>query len=250
MNEITIVSLNTKERQKLKKIIKNIKVNKKRSINSDYLEKKEQQFLTQIKENKEKRIICIEENRERKLSNKTYEKLMNDYELRGNELELELSLVEKEIKKRSYFLKRLDYLYLILSFYDGVEVLSITTGEGKQKNVYINDIYNLFLNHVLDEEKERLEMEHKIMQIYMLINNMKHEKVGEGYHLYLSVEEKNNTFARILENRSEILEVDNNYNNIDKVDFNCIIIDDFFNINIDNVYKHLFGRYLKKNKKA
>lgn len=249
MNEIAIVNLKNKERRRLKQLIWNLKINVENNTNSNDLEQKEQKLLTQIEENKQKRMICIEENSKRRLNNKSYEKLMNDYELRGNELELELCLVEKERQNRNYYFRRLDYLYLILSFYDGITTMNITTNEGKKK-VYINDAYHLFLNHILEEKKESLEIEHKIMQLYMLINNMKHENIMENYKYYLSPEEKSNTLAKILENREQILEVNHNFENIDKVDIDRIIVNDFFDVNIDNVYEHIFVEILKRKQKS
>ena len=106
------------------------------------------------------------------------------------------------------------------------------------KKIYLDDAYKLFFSHVIEEEKEMLEIDHKIMQLYMLINNKKDN--------YLSDEEKNKIYINILENRTKSLEIKNDFL---EVDIDSIIVNDFFDMNIDNVYEHIWGycRIPKKN---
>lgn len=247
MNEITIVTLSDEERKILKKRIRNIKIDEKENERTKYLEECCEELKTGLRDNKLNRLKCFEDSRKRKISNRKYEELMSIYELEGDKFELELSLIERKINIRKFLLKRVDYLYLILFFYDGTTNMAITTKEGNKKHINIDDLYHMFLNQVLESEKERLDLEHKIMQLYMLINT-KHNNIDEKSKYYLSDEEKSNTYTSIYENRTKSREVENNQKNIGKIDINRIIVDDFFNEDIDEVYEHLFSTCLKQEK--
>lgn len=233
MNDIAISNLTKKERKKIKTIINTIKKGEENNKTFYFFEQKQNELYEKAKRNKEKRIKCFEENKIRKIDNQTFDNLMNKYELEEYELDVEIFLLEKNIKLKKNYLKRLDYLYLILAFYDG-----ITTMIFNNKKIYLDDAYKLFFSHVIEEEKEMLEIDHKIMQLYMLINNKKDN--------YLSDEEKNKIYINILENRTKSLEIKNDFL---EVDIDSIIVNDFFDMNIDNVYEHIWGycRIPKKN---
>lgn len=187
--------------------------------------------------NQEKRNKCFEENIKRKITSSKFEKLMYIYEQEGYELKLQRSLLEKEIYNQNSLLKRLDCLFLILSFLDGIEKMVIKTSDGEKKLITLQEIYFYFLDLVLESEKESLELEHKIMQLYMLL---KVEK--EDHPFYLTKEHKNLVFGHILENKEKVAKVTKRDIKESEINFDSMSVASFFNLNIHEVYEQLFER--------
>ena len=151
-----------------------------------------------------------------------------------------MAIAEKEITKESFYLRRIKCLLLILGFLDGIEKMVIKDTTGKKRYISLEDMYTIFLTFLLDEETETLEKEHKILQLYMLINSIKENALEESHPFYLSEEEKVQTYSKILEieaKRKKIVE-DHLLNNA--ISFQNLFVSDFLNANIEEVYTHIF----------
>lgn len=239
MNHIAVIDLTGKERRKLKKEILHLK--KKVEKTDENLKRKQlldehnQKWL----ENKEKRNQCCEDNKNRRLKDCDFEKLMHAFMQEGYEIELNSALLEKEMEIESGFLKRLNCFVLILSFLDGIEKMAVKSSTGEKRMLDLNDVCFLFFALVLEEEKTYLEKEHKIMQLYMLLNNY---SLAEEHPFHLSKEQKNSTYVRILENREKIEEVEKQNIKTNPIDFSKVLVADFLNLEIHEIYEHLFGK--------
>ncbi len=241
MEEIAIQDLKAWERKKLKrKIIKTIKEKE----TTKKIEEKEiliHEYKNKLEENKKNRTQCIIENQKRRLKTNEFEKRMTEYEFEGYVFELEIALLEKDVTDNKSLHKRLNILYLLLSFYDGIEVVVMTDLNGQKKKMNQNDIENLFRMMVLEEMKENLEMEQKCEQLYMLINSVHNYTVNEKHKFYLDEERKKEMYASILEGHVRILEVENDYNKIKELQDVSFIVGDFFEP-IHFAYEHLFKK--------
>ncbi len=240
MEETPIQNLKIVDRQNLKrKIIKTIR----NQETAKKIEEKEILILAyknKLEENKEKRNQCIVENQKRRLRTNEFEKRMTEYEFEGYVLELEMALLEKENTNTKALYKRLNILYLLLSFYDGVEVMVTKDVNGKKKKLYQKDIEDLFKTVVLEERKEELEMEQKCEQLYMLINSVHNHDIDKNHKFYLDEERKKEMYARILERHACILEVENAYPKIKELQDVSYVVEDFFGpiaFSYERIYK-------------
>ncbi len=238
MNHIAVLELTGKERRKLKKEILHLK--KEMEKTNGNLKRKQlwDEYNQKWLENKEKRNQCCEDNKNRRIKDCDFEKMMRAFEQEGYEIELNSALLEKEIETENGFLKRLNCFVLILSFLDGVEKMSIKTSTGGKRMLDLNDVCFLFWNLILEEEKAYLEKEHKIMQLYMLLNGYLLE---EENPFYLTKEQKNLTYVCILENREKMQEVEKQNVKMSPNDFSKVLVGDFLTLEIQEVYEHLFG---------
>ena len=248
MNNLIISELTGAEKRNVKQLIKKMKKEKENTSEQQKRQEEIEEYKNKIIKNKEKRAKCFDENRQRKIKDQVFEKLMKEYEKEGYELELKMTIAEKEITKESFYLRRINCLLLILGFLDGVEKMVMKDASGNNRLVSLEDMYTIFLTFLLDEETETLEKEHKILQLYMLINSIKENPLEESHPFYLSEDEKVQTYSKILEveaKRKKIVEEPLLNNSIP---FQNICISDFFNANIEEVYSHIFEEQQQERK--
>ena len=240
MNNLFISELTGAERRNIRNRIKQMKIEKENVLEQQRRQEKIIEYKNQLIKNKEKRTQYFDENRKRKIKDHVFEKLIKEYEKEGYELELKMAIAEKEITKESFYLRRINCLLLILGFLDGIEKMVIKDTTGKKRYISLEDMYTIFLTFLLDEETETLEKEHKILQLYMLINSIKENALEESHPFYLSEDEKVQTYSKILEieaKRKKIVE-DHLLNNA--ISFQNLFVSDFLNANIEEVYTHIF----------
>lgn len=205
---------------------------------------KEQQikeYKIKLEENKKKKEQYFNDNEKRKITEKEFEKHMIVYNLEEYELELEIKILEKEIFVPKAVYKRLNYLYLLLSFCDGVEAMVLKDAQGKKKRLYQKDVCKMFIDLVLEETKSTLEQEQKIRQLYMLLNTSHHHFLDKEHKFYLDEEKQKEVYVDILEKREKVKEVENN-SKINKGNDEDLFVEDFFTTDILSVYERLFQK--------
>ena len=199
MNDHAIFLLTRAERRSIKQMIKIRKKEKESFLKQQEQQEQKEKFQEELMKNKEERKQCLEAYRKRKLKENTFEAQMKEYEKEGYELELKITQIEQERIKESFYLKRLNILLLLFGFLDGIEKMVITDQTGQKRCLSLNDMVVAFLDIVLEEEKETLEKEHRILQLYMLLNSVKEQPLDKKHPFYLTEEEKIKTYSQILE---------------------------------------------------
>lgn len=189
MDEVAIQDLKEWERKKLKRKIISIIKDKETIKRIEEQEILIHAYKNKLEENKKNRIQCIEENQKRKIKTKEFEKRMPEYEFEGYVFELEIAFLEKEITNTKALHKRLNTLYLLLSFYDGIKAVVMKDLNGEKKKLYQKDVESLFVGILLEEIKENLEMKQKYEQLYMLLNLIHNYTINKEHKFYLDEED-------------------------------------------------------------
>lgn len=235
------------ERIKLKRKAMQLKKAEEKNLEKKKKEGAIKAYQKALQENKKNRVDCLKEYRKRKIQQKIYGEKMKEYERIGYILELQIALEEKELIKSTYFVKRVNYFILFLGFLNGIEKMSIIDTNETKRLLSVQDIYLLFLDFLLEEEKANLEVEQKIRKLFMLINSMKDYPLEETHSFYLNDEEKIQMYAKILEQQEKITNIEKQEKN--KNDVSLLIVDDFFNSNTNEVYERIFlKRDIKQNR--
>jgi len=166
MNDHAIFLLTKAERRNIKQMIKIRKKEKDSFLKQQEKQEQKEKFQEELMKNKEERKQCLEAYRKRKLKENAFEAQMKEYEKEGYELELKITQIDQERIKESFYLKRLNILLLLFGFLDGIEKMVITDQTGQKRCLSLDDMVVTFLDIVLEEEKETLEKEHRILQLY------------------------------------------------------------------------------------
>ncbi len=240
MNDHAIFLLTRAERRSIKQMIKIRKKEKESFLKQQEQQEQKEKFQEELMQNKEERKQCLEAYRKRKLKENAFEAQMKEYEKEGYELELKITQIDQERIKESFYLKRLNILLLLFGFLDGIEKMVITDQTGQKRWLSLDDMVVTFLDIVLEEEKETLEKEHRILQLYMLLNSVKEQPLDKKHPFYLTEEEKIKTYSQILEmeEKRKIRDKERNMNHLSSLE--DLKINDFFSTNIEEIYNHLF----------
>ncbi len=234
-----ILELTKQERRKIKHFIEQIKKKTENSLKQLERQDKMKEYQKELEKNKEKRILCLEENRTRKIKDQVFDKFMKEYEKDGYELELKIAITEEELAKKSFYLKRINCLLLIFGFLDGIKTMVITNSTGEKRFLSLEDMSVVFLDILMEEEKELLEKNHKKFQLRMLINSIKENPLEVNHPYYLSEEEKLETYSKILEMEAKRKKLEHFQN--DSISISMLCVRDFLSTNRDEIINHLFG---------
>lgn len=242
MEEITLEKMNLRDRSKLKKKILKMKKNPQIQSILLYNEQKMQNLQSKINKVKEKKEKCMLEVKTRVIKEKEYENKMHYYDLQEYEYEIEILLLEKDNFISNSLMNRLYCLYLILSFIDGVEVLVVKDLNGQKKQLYIQDVYQMFFDSIIGDTITFLKLELKIAQMYMIMNTNSFMTKDNNY--FLEEEKQKEAYAFILELHDKIKQI---HNDSDKEVFlKELFISDFFNEDILSVYERFFDKTLER----
>ena len=249
MNDHAIFLLTRAERRSIKQMIKIRKKEKESFLKQQEQQEQKEKFQEELMQNKEERKQCLEAYRKRKIKESIFETQMKEYEKEGYELELKITQIEQERIKESFYLKRLNILLLLFGFLDGIEKMVITDQTGQKRCLSLNDMVVTFLDIVLEEEKETLEKEHRILQLYMLLNSVKEQPLDKKHPFYLTEEEKIKTYSQILEmeEKRKVRDKKRNINHLPSLE--DLKLNDFFSTNIEEIYKHLFEEAQEQKRK-
>lgn len=243
MEEITLEKLTLRDRIKLKKKILNLKKNSQNQSILLFNEQKMQNLQSKINKIKEQKEQCMLEVKKRVIKEIEYENKMHQYDLQEYEYELAILLLEKENFIPNSLMSRLYYLYLLLSFLDGVEVLVVKELDGKKKKLYIQDVYQMFSASIVNDAKTFLELELRIAQMYMIMNTNPFMTNENAY--FLTEEKQKEMYAFILKLHDKIKQFQ--YGSDKEVDLEKLCICDFFSEDILFVYERFFGKTLERN---
>ncbi len=231
MEESTLDELTLKDRIKLKRKILKMKKNIQNQQFFLLNNQKIQNLTEKSNKVKEKKEQCMIDFQKRVLTEEEYENRIHQYDLEEYGYELEILLLEKENFLPKSLMNRLNCLYLLFCFSNGIEFLVMKDSEGKKKKLHIQDVYQMLSTFIINDVKTLLGLEQKLAQMYMILNTNPFMTKENAY--FLEEEKQKEVYALILEYRDKIKQMD--YNKEVVLEKFCIC--DFFNEDILSVYE-------------
>ncbi len=212
------------------------------------VEKKDDSFLNsdlsrleeKLQNLKDKYEQDLDDYNKHKISSQDFEKISKKYEYDSTELLLEITTRKKEIKEKNNLCQRLNCLLWLLAFPKDSNLIQVKGLDGSTKLAKLEDVYQSFLNTVLEGTKEKLKFNQDIIRLKLKFNKNKECLVDQRHKFYISRSDETKLTNELYSIGNQMHNVIKDSNFIHTLDYRTIKVGDFISPDSEYVYENIF----------